>query len=141
MHCFPHTHIYVSVLGYLVPHHHLPIQLPLLHVHLRLHARVFLCGKRKEKVYAEMWVNIFSMTTTDRASFSIYQGSGAETTVGSGQETPKWLCLVIALFLVPTHLLISAYHTAMESWAGPGNKTTGFVSNSVTSDILVCATM
>ena len=44
-----HTHIYVSLLGYLVPHHHLPIQLPLhlLHVHLRWHLRVLLCGEEK----------------------------------------------------------------------------------------------
>ena len=70
---------------------------------------VLLCGKRKEKVCAKMKVNIFSVTTTDRPSLSIYQGSGAETKVGSGIETTKWLCLVIALFLVPTHLLISAY--------------------------------
>ena len=103
-HCHP-VNIYVSLLGYLVPHHHLPIQL--LHVHLRSHTTVLLCGKRKEKVCAEMKVNIFSMTTTDRPSFSIYQGSGAETTVGAGHENTKWLCLVIALFLVPTHFLIT----------------------------------
>ena len=65
-----YAHIYVSVLEYLVPHHHLLIQLTnLLHVHLRLHLRVLLCGKRKEKVYAKMWVHISSMTTTDRPSF------------------------------------------------------------------------
>ena len=103
-HCHP-VHVYVSLVGYLVPHHHLPIQL--LHVHLRSCSRVFLCGKREEKVCAEMKVNISSMTTTDKPSFSIYQGSGAEATVGSGQETPKWFRLVIALFLVPTHLLIT----------------------------------
>ena len=79
------------------------------------------------------------MTTSDRASFSIYQGSGAETTVGSGQETPKWLRSVIALFLVPTFSSL-AYHV-MGNWAGPGNKTTELVGGSVTSDIPVCATM
>ena len=88
-----------------------------------------------------MKVNISSMTTTDKPSFSIYQGSGAEATVGSGQETPKWFRLVIALFLVPTQLLITCSHTVMGRWAGPENKTTGLVSNSVTSDIPVCATM
>ena len=46
-HCLPHTYVYVSLLGYLVSHHHLPIQL---HVQLRLRSRVFLCGKGKEKV-------------------------------------------------------------------------------------------
>ena len=50
-----YAHIYVSVLEYLVPHHHLLIQLTnLLHVHLRLHLRFLQCGKRKEKVCAEM---------------------------------------------------------------------------------------
>ena len=100
-HCHP-AHIYVSLVGYLVPHHHLLIQF--LHVNQRLCSRVFLCGKREEKVCAEMKVNIFSMTTTDRPS---YQGSGAETTVESGHRTTKWLCLVIVLFLVSTHLLIT----------------------------------
>ena len=46
-HCFPHAHIYVSLV-YLVPHHHLLIHL--LHVHLRLCSRVLLCGKRKKKI-------------------------------------------------------------------------------------------
>ena len=67
-HCHP-VHVYVSLVGYLVlPHHrlHLSIQLThLLHVHLRLCSRVLLCGKRKEKVCAEMKVNISSTTTTD----------------------------------------------------------------------------
>ena len=109
-HCHP-VNIYVSLLGYLVPHHHLLIQLPLhlLHVYLRLHLRVLLWEKREEKVCAEMKVNIFSMTTTDRPFFSIYQGSGAETTLGSGEETPKWLRLVLALFLVPTHFLTTYF--------------------------------
>ena len=61
--CHP-VHIYVSLVGYLVPHHHLLIEL--IQVHLRLGSRVFLCGKRKEKVCAKMWVHIFSMTTTDK---------------------------------------------------------------------------
>ena len=62
--CHP-VHIYVSVLGYLVPHHHhLLIQLPLhlLHAYLRLHLTVLLCGKR---VCAEMWSYILSMKTTN----------------------------------------------------------------------------
>ena len=42
-----------------------------------------------------------------RPSFLFYQGSGSETTVGSGHKTTKWFCLVVALFLVPTHLLIT----------------------------------
>ena len=61
--CHP-VHIYVSLVEYLVPHHHLLIEL--IQVHLRLGSRVFLCGKRKEKVCAKMWVHIFSMTTTDK---------------------------------------------------------------------------
>ena len=67
IHCFPRAHIYISLLRYLVPHHYLPIQLTLhlLHVHLRLRPKVFLCGKREEKVCAEMKVHIFRMTTTD----------------------------------------------------------------------------
>ena len=56
--------IYVSLVKYLIPHHHLLIEL--IQVHLRLGSRVFLCGKRKEKVCAKMWVHIFSMTTTDK---------------------------------------------------------------------------
>ena len=61
--CHP-VHIYVSLVEYLVPHHHLLIEL--IQVHLRLCSRVLLCGKRKEKVCAKMWVHIFSMTTTDK---------------------------------------------------------------------------
>ena len=49
-----YAHIFVSLLEYLVPHHHLLIQLTnLLHVHLRLCSRV-LSRKRKEEVCAEM---------------------------------------------------------------------------------------
>ena len=99
-----YAHIYVSLLGYLVPHHHLPIQPPLhlLHVHLRLHLRVLLCGKRKEKVYAKMWVHISSMTTTDRPSFQFIKVLVLRLQVGSGNETTKCLRSVIALLsLVP----------------------------------------
>ena len=46
------AHIYVSLLGYLVPHHHPLNQLThLLHVHLKLCSRVLLCGKEKENRY------------------------------------------------------------------------------------------
>ena len=98
-----YAHIYVSLLGYLVPHHHLLIQLTnLLHVHLRLHLRVLLYGKRKEKVCAEMWVHISSMTTTDRPSFQFIKVLVLRLQVGSGNETTKCLRSVIALLsLVP----------------------------------------
>ena len=61
--CHP-VHIYVSLVEYLVPHHHLLIEL--IQEHLRLGSRVFLSRKREEKVCAKMWVHIFSMTTTDK---------------------------------------------------------------------------
>ena len=45
-----YTHIYISLLRYLVPHHCLLIPLTdLLRVHLRFCSRAVLCGKRKEK--------------------------------------------------------------------------------------------
>ena len=46
-----YAHIYVSLLGYLVPHHHLLIELTvhLLYVHLRLYLRVLLCGRERRK--------------------------------------------------------------------------------------------
>ena len=48
-----HAHIYVSLLGYLVPHHHLLTHL--LHVYLRLCSRVVLGGGRGRK--EEVWSN------------------------------------------------------------------------------------
>ena len=76
-----HAHIYVSLVRYLVPHHHLLIQL--LHVHLTLHLTVLLCGKR---VCAEMWGYILSMKTTDRPSFLIYQGKPLHKCVEDNQQ-------------------------------------------------------
>ena len=51
-HCLHYARIYVLLLKYLVPHHHLLIQLTrhLLHVCLRMHMRVLLWGKREEEV-------------------------------------------------------------------------------------------
>ena len=87
-----------------------------------------------------------------RPSCSIFRGSGSKTRVGSGNMTPKWTCSVIALFPGSVQFQPSfsslAYHRlqwkagqGQRRWAGPENKTTGFVSNSVTSDIPVCVTM
>ena len=70
IYCFPHTHVYVLLLGYLAPHHHLLIQLALhlLHVHLRLHLRVHLWRKRKEKVWSngEWFCNLHSVHHDNR---------------------------------------------------------------------------
>ena len=45
--CFPHAHVYVSLLVYCVSHHHLLNQLILLHVHLLLCSRVLLCREER----------------------------------------------------------------------------------------------
>ena len=46
--------------------------------------------------------------------------------------TAKWICSVIALFpgsvQFPPSFSSLAYHTAMESWAGPENKLLGLLA-------------
>ena len=104
-HCHP-AHIYVSLVGYLVPHHHLPIQL--LHVHLRSCSRVFLCGKREEKVCAEMWVNILSMTTTDRPSFQFIKVLVPRLRWGLGTRLLSGFVLSWSYsYVVSSHFLIT----------------------------------
>ena len=61
---FPHAHIYVSLLRYLVPHHLLT---HLLHVHLRLCSRAYLCGEEEEgSLSTGVWLCTFSKTTGNK---------------------------------------------------------------------------